>query len=85
MKLVDRDCADKMKWGNEGQYNSTVKVPVESTDLKGRVSEEIFDAHCQKYRGATEHTKTDPLILCGVICFSLSLSSWCYFIFRIQV
>lgn len=85
MKLVDGDCADKIKWRNEGQYNSTVKVLVEITDLKGRVSKEIFDAHCQKYRGATEHTKTDSLILCGVRGFSLSLSSWFYFIFRIQV
>lgn len=48
MKLVDGDCADQIKWRNEGQYNSTVKVLVEITDLKGRVSKEIFDAHCQK-------------------------------------
>lgn len=72
IKLVDQDCADNIKWRNKGQYNSMVKALAEITDLKGIISKrKIFDAHCQKYRGAIEYTKTDSLILCGVIYFPL--------------
>lgn len=72
IKLVDQDCADNIKWRNKGQYNSMVKALAEITDLKGIISKKkIFDAHCQKYRGAIEYTKTDLLILCGVLYFSL--------------
>lgn len=72
IKLVDQDCADNIKWRNKGQYNSMVKALVAIIDLKGIISKrKIFDAHCQKYRGAIEYTKTDLLILYGVIYFSL--------------
>jgi len=42
----------------KGQYNSMVKALAEITDLKRIISKrKIFDAHCQKYRGAIEYMK----------------------------
>lgn len=38
MKLVDRDCADKIKWRSKSQYNSTVKVLAEIINFKERLS-----------------------------------------------